>query len=85
MSTMVRMKTMFFFIPPRIEDIQQLNQKTNIYQIIATSHDRFPPNGGLVGEIPENFREIQVGEILFHLARYIWVFPKIVVPPNHPF
>ena len=43
--------------------------------------------GGLVGEIPENFREIQVGEIFFHLARYIWVFPKIGVftPPNHEF
>ena len=80
MSTMVRMKTMFFFIPPRIEDIQQLNQETNIYQIIATSHD-LTPKGGLVGEIPENFRDIQVGEILFHLARYIyiytWIFPSV--------
>ena len=27
--------------------------------IFATEqHDRFPPNGGLVEEIPENFREI---------------------------
>ena len=36
---------------------------------------RFPPNGGLVREIPENFREIQAGEILFHLAR--WKFSKM--------
>ena len=27
-------------------------------QIIATSHDRFPPNGGLVRGIPGYFREI---------------------------
>ena len=28
-----------------------------------------PPNGGLVREVPGYFREIQVSEILFHLAR----------------
>ena len=44
-------------------------------QIIATSHD-LTPNGGLVREIPGYFREIQVGEILFHLARFIH-FPAI--------
>ena len=30
-----------------------------------------PPNGGLVREILGYFREIHVGEILFHLASYI--------------
>ena len=34
----------------------------------------FPPKGSWSeGEWdPENFREIQVGEILFHLARILW-------------
>ena len=40
-------------------------------QIIATENTSFgPPKGSeLEGNIPEHFREIQVGEILFHLAR----------------
>ena len=34
-------------------------------QIIATSHDRFPPNGGLVREIPRKFQgNLGRGEIL---------------------
>ena len=41
-------------------------------QIIATSHDRFPPNGGLVREI----LLFQVGEILFHLARSLFGFGR---------
>ncbi len=39
---------------------------------IATSHDPFPPNGGLVREIPGYFRKIQVGELLFHLPRILF-------------
>ena len=46
-------------------------------QIIATSHDRFPPNGGFVREIPLiSGKSGPVGEILFHLAR----IPKINQP-----
>ena len=39
-------------------------------QIIATSHDRFPPNGGDCKGIPRKFQgNLGRGEILFHLAR----------------
>ena len=45
-------------------------------QIIATSHDRFPPNGGLVREIPENFREI------VWLVKYYSIWPDIYNIPG---
>ncbi len=31
-----------------------------------------PPNGGLVRKIPGYYRKFQVGETLFHLARYVY-------------
>ena len=53
--------------PPKKRDTSWLGlQQTWLSQIIATSHD-LTPNGGLVREIPY-FREIWVGEILFHLT-----------------
>ena len=47
-------------------------------QIIATSHDRFRPNGGDCKGSPRNFQgNLGRGEILFHLARYILIFSRI--------
>ena len=43
----------------------------NSGQIIATSHDRFPPNDGLVREIPGYFREID------RLVKYYSIWPDI--------
>ena len=42
-----------FLHPPKDRRYSAINSKNKyIYQIIATSHDRFPPNGGLVGGNP---------------------------------
>ena len=47
-----------FFLQVKVECLHDSGQ------IIATSHDRFPPNGGLVTEIPGYFRET------FRLVKY---------------
>ena len=42
----------------QLKDLEPLVSKKHVSgQIIATSHDRFPPNGGLAKETPY-FREI---------------------------
>ena len=37
---------------PKLTQIAGIRPYIESGQIIATSHDRFPPNGGLVREIP---------------------------------
>ena len=50
----------------------------------ATSHDRFstPKGSKLEGKSPQ-FRKMKVGEILFHLAR--WMYKSHLFPGNWPF
>ena len=47
-------------------------------QIIATSHDRFPPNAGLVREIP-----LFQGNLGWYLARCMEYFPTFTIKINH--
>ena len=52
--------------------IKQANFPMSSGQIIATENTSFgPPKGSeLEGNIPEHFREIQVGEILLHILPF---------------
>ena len=54
-------------------------------QIIATSAE-VTPNGSLVRDSPNNALNSGLGIIvIWPDVLCIWVFPQIMVPPNHPF